>query len=150
MRTVNTVILLGNIAREPVIRNTNVGKAFSTFVIATNREWGTGEETRSIPEFHNIIAWGKLSDIADKFCNKGRLVYIEGYLKTRSWDHESGAKIFRTEVVATNIIALSRPNTKAEEGEEVFEDSFPLEGGDGDDYFSLPPDEEEIGERRVS
>jgi single-strand DNA-binding protein len=149
MRTVNTVTLLGNVAREPMARNTTGGKVFSTFVIATNREWGAGEEIKSIPEFHNIVAWGKLSEIAEKFCTKGRLVYIEGYLKTRSWDHDSGAKIFRTEIVATNIIALNRSTTRAEEeGEdESFGHSFSSEMADIDDYFQTPPDNEGVNGR---
>ncbi|MEI7511299.1 MAG: single-stranded DNA-binding protein [Candidatus Peregrinibacteria bacterium] len=131
MRTVNTVTLLGNIARIPLVRTTTNGKKFSTFVLATHREWVEGEERKSTPEFHNIVAWGNLAEIAENFCSKGRLVYVEGYLKTRSWEHENGAKIFRTEVVATNIIALNKPMGHEEEGEMS---DMPVV--DEDDFFA--------------
>jgi len=147
MRTVNTVTLLGNIARNPEMRVTVNGKEFATFVIATHRESLRDGEKVTIPEFHNLVAWGNLAQIAKNFCTKGRLVYIEGHLKTRSWDHESGVRVFRTEVITTNIIALSLQESEEyeksqkklsvpEKQEEKIEtDSY------SDDFFSATEDD---------
>jgi len=107
MRTVNSVTLLGNIVREPDMRMTAGGKEFATFVMATHRDSLKEGERTTVPDFHNLVAWGSLAQIVRRFCSKGRLVYIEGYLKTRSWESESGERISRTEVIATNLIALS-------------------------------------------
>jgi single-strand DNA-binding protein len=112
MRTVNSVVLLGNIAREPDMKITANNKEFATFVMATHRESGKDGEKFSVSEFHNIVAWGNLAHIAKNFCVKGRLVYIEGHIKTRSWNHENGTRVFRTEIIATNIIALSTDPVK--------------------------------------
>lgn len=145
MRTVNTVTLLGNIARQPEMRVTVNGKEFATFVIATHRESIRDGEKITIPEFHNLVAWGNLAHIAKNFCIKGRLVYIEGHLKTRSWDHESGLRVFRTEVITTNIIALS-----SQEADEYEKTKTPISSvekidtsseEDSDDFFSATEDD---------
>lgn len=138
MRTVNTVTLLGNIARPPEMKTTIAGKEFATFVIATHRESVKDGQKITIPEFHNLVAWGNLAHIAKSFCMKGRLVYIEGHLKTRSWDHESGQRIFKTEVITTNIIALS--SEEANEYKEKASSETPLEE-DSDDFFSATKDD---------
>lgn len=131
MRTVNSVTLLGNIAREPEMRMTASGKEFATFVIATHRDSMKDGGRTTVPEFHNLVSWGNLAHIAKNFCTKGRLVYIEGHLKTRSWEHENGARIFRTEVIATNIIALS-PSEYADMQEGADDET----GEDADDALS--------------
>jgi single-strand DNA-binding protein len=114
MRSVNKVILIGNLTRDPELKNTPNGQPIVTFGIATNREWVTSEkEKKSLAEFHNIVAWGKLAEICNQFLKKGKLVYIEGYLKTRSWDNENGTKSFRTEIVANDMIILDRDRKDA-------------------------------------
>ena len=118
MRSVNKVILVGNLTRDPEIKQTNNGQSIVTFGIATNREWVTkATEKKSLAEYHNIAAWGKLAEICKQYLRKGKLVYIEGYLKTRSWDSPEGVKIFRTEVVATDMIMLDK-RPREEEGEQ--------------------------------
>ncbi len=109
MRSVNKVILVGNLTRDPEFKQTTGGQSIVTFGIATNREWITGDnEKKSLAEYHNIAAWGTLAEICAKYLKKGKLVYIEGYLKTRSWDSPEGNKIFRTEIVASDMIMLDK------------------------------------------
>lgn len=141
MRTVNTVTLLGNIARSPEMKVTMAGKEFATFVIATHRESMRDGEKITIPEFHNLVAWGNLAHIAKNFCKKGRLVYIEGHLKTRSWDHESGVRVFRTEVITTNIIALSSEEAEKYSSEELINTKEEPLLENSDDFFSATEDD---------
>jgi single-strand DNA-binding protein len=127
MRSVNKVILVGNLTRNPELKQTTNGQSIVTFGLATNREWViNGTEKKSLAEYHNIAAWGTLAEICGKYLKKGKLVYIDGYLKTRSWDSPEGAKIFKTEIVATDMIMLD----KKPQGEEeiAFSEFLPGEG----------------------
>jgi len=109
MRNINKVILIGNVAREPQTKKVGGGQSMTTFVLATNRTWYDGNNQKQTQaEFHNIVAWGKIAEICQKFLQKGTLLYLEGYLKTRSWEHESGARLFKTEIVAQDILVLDR------------------------------------------
>jgi len=118
MRSVNKVILIGNLTRDPEMRQTSNGQMVTTFCIATNREWITKDsEKHGLAEYHDIVAWARLAEICSKYLKKGKLVYVEGYLKTRSWDTPEGVKKFRTEVVAQDMIMLEK-RPKGEEGEE--------------------------------
>ena len=91
--------------------------------LATNRVWRdqTGEK-QSLPEYHNLVAWSGLAEFTAQYVTKGKPIYVEGYLKTRSWDSPEGAKIFRTEVVVENLILLGAK-------------------GDGSDDVQAPPAE---------
>jgi len=115
MRTVNTVTLLGNVVRPPEKRITAGGKKFVTFMMATQREIQKYGDKSSESEFHNVVAWGGLAGIAGSFCKKGSLVYIEGSLKTRSLNHESGSRMFKTEIIASNIISLRSPRPRSDD-----------------------------------
>lgn len=107
MKSVNKVILLGNITRDPEVKATNGGQSVCTFGIATNRLWKDNDgQKQSLPEYHNIVAWSGLADFCGQHIQKGKPVYIEGYLKTRSWENEAGVKVFRTEVVLQDIVLL--------------------------------------------
>ncbi len=109
MRSVNKVILIGNLTRDPEIKQTGNGQTIVTFGMATNREWVTqGGEKKSLAEFHNVVAWGRLADICGQYLKKAKFVYVEGYLKTRSWDSPEGVKIFKTEIVAQDMIMLEK------------------------------------------
>lgn len=109
MRTINKVILVGNLTRDAEIKETTSGQPIATFGLATNRAWVTREgEKNSSAEFHECVAWGKLAEICGKFLTKGKLIYVEGYLKTRSWDNEDGTKKYRTEVVVNDMIMLEK------------------------------------------
>lgn len=117
MRSVNKVILIGNLTRDPELKQTTGGQSIVTFGMATNREWVSGDQgKKSLAEYHNIAAWGSLAEICGKYLRKGKLVYVEGYLKTRSWDSPEGVKIFKTEIVATDMIMLDK-RPQDEEGD---------------------------------
>jgi single-strand DNA-binding protein len=109
MRTVNKVILIGNITRDPMIKTTEGGKKVALYTIATNRYYKTTEgENRSESEFTNCVSWGALAERCEKFLIKGKLVYVEGRLKTRIIEKDDGSKIYKTEVVVSNIIFLNK------------------------------------------
>lgn len=109
MRSINKVILVGNLTRNPEMRQTPNGQNVTTFGIATNREWVTKEnERKSSAEFHECVAWARLAEICSEYLKKGQLVYIEGYLKTRSWDSPEGIKKFKTEIVVKDMIRLEK------------------------------------------
>ncbi|MFH1533672.1 MAG: single-stranded DNA-binding protein [Nitrospirota bacterium] len=121
MRSVNKIIIIGNLTRDPETKETQNGQPITTFGIATNREWTVREgERKKSTEFHEIVAWAKLAEICGKFLSKGKLVYLEGYLKTRSWETEEGDKRFRTEIVLQDMIMLEK-REKLEGEEELIE-----------------------------
>ncbi|HZM17543.1 MAG TPA: single-stranded DNA-binding protein [Candidatus Krumholzibacteria bacterium] len=118
MASVNKVILLGNLGADPELRYTNSGTAVANFRMATNERWsdknGTAQERT---EWHNIVAWGKLAEICGKYLKKGRSVYVEGRLQTRSWDDQAGNKRYTTEVVAQVMQMLGGRGGDSPEGE---------------------------------
>lgn len=121
MRSINKVILIGNLTRDPEVRQTANGQAVTTFGLATNREWMTRDGQRhTSSEFHEVVAWSHLAEICSKFLKKGKLVYVEGYLKTRSWDTPEGTKKFKTEIVVQDMIMLEkRPKDGESEGDYI-------------------------------
>ena len=123
MRSINKVIIIGNLTRDPEMRQTPNGQSVTTFGIATNREWVTKDtERKSSAEFHECVAWARLAEICANYLKKGHLVYVEGYLKTRSWDSPEGVKKFKTEIVVQDMIMLEKRKS-GEEGEYVPEQS---------------------------
>ncbi len=109
MRTINKVILVGNLTRDPELKETQNGQKVVTFGMATNRQWvtSTGDRQESA-EFTECVAWSKLAEICANLLKKGKLVYVEGYLKTRSWDQPDGTKKHRTEVVVEDMAILEK------------------------------------------
>lgn len=125
MRTVNKVILIGNITRDPLVKTTENGKKVALFTIATNRYFKTAEgEQKSESEFHNCVAWGNLAERCEKFLKKGKLVYSEWRLKTRVIEKEDGNNFYKTEVVIGNLIFLNKKSDfdEGESHDEDFED----------------------------
>lgn len=122
----NKVMLIGNLTRDPELRYTPNGQAVISFSLATNRRWTdkTTGEKKEQAEFHNIVAWGKLAETANQILKKGRKVYVEGRLQTRSWEDSEGGKKFRTEIIADNLIVLDR-KTEGMEGEVIEEENLP-------------------------
>ena len=101
----NKVFLLGNLTADPEIKTTPSGKSVCRFRMATNRFWvdrQSGEKRQSV-EYHSVVAWDKLANIVSQYLSKGRLVFVEGRLVTRSWEDGSGNKRSRTEIIAENI-----------------------------------------------
>ncbi len=122
MRTVNKVIIIGNLTRDPEMKETTNGQKITTFGIATNREWVTStSERKQSTEFHECVAWSHLAEICSKYLQKGKLVYIEGYLRTRSWEDVNGEKKFRTEIVVQDMIMLNKKAQNEDEEKELLE-----------------------------
>ena len=123
MRSVNKVILIGNLTRDPQMRQTPSGQNVTTFTIATNREWiSKDNQKHALAEYHDVVAWARLAEICQQYLRKGKLVYIEGYLKTRSWETE-GVKKFKTEIVVQDMIMLEkRTNNENEEMDYIPEE----------------------------
>jgi len=106
-RSINKAVLLGNLTRDPVLRYTATGKPVCDFGIATNRAFTNDKgERQELPEFHNIVAWGKLAEIASQYLAKGRKVYVEGRLQTRSYETADDQKKSRTEIVIHEMVML--------------------------------------------
>jgi single-strand DNA-binding protein len=105
---VNKVILVGNLGRDPEVRTTPSGQNVASFTLATSRRWKDKEGSRQEQtEWHNVVCWGKLAEIAGQYLTKGKQVFVEGRIQTRSWeDKQSGEKKYRTEIVADNFQML--------------------------------------------
>lgn len=106
-RSLNKVQLIGNLTRDPELRYTPNGSAVCTIGMATNRSWTTDAgERKEETEFHRIIAWNKLAEICSQFLVKGRRVYVEGRLRTASWQAQDGSQRTTTEIVMEDMIML--------------------------------------------
>lgn len=110
-RSLNKVMLIGNLTRDPEVRYTPNGATVCTFGIATNRSYtpSDGGETQEETEYHRLVAWGKLAEICSQLLYKGRKIYCDGRLQTRKWTGQDGQERTSTEVVLENMIALSPP-----------------------------------------
>jgi len=122
-RSLNKVILIGNLTRDPEMRYTPQGTAVCTFGLATNRQWSTesGEKKEDV-EFHRIVAWNKLAEICSQLLAKGRKVFIEGRLQTRDWTGDDNVKRNVTEIVASEMILLDSRGQAVSEEFDVKED----------------------------
>lgn len=138
-KSVNKVILIGHVGRQPEIRYTQNRAPVASFTLATNESWTsqTGEKQERT-EWHKIVAWRKLAEICQEYVQKGSLLYVEGKLQTRNYEKD-GVKHYITEIVANNIGLLDRKAPGMDTEAEVPIDSIPPEpqgpggGGGGDD-----------------
>lgn len=122
-RSFNQVIIVGNLARDPELRSTSSGRSVASFAVATNRVWtDQNGEQQEQADFHNVVVWEKLAELADQYLSKGRRVMIVGRLQTRSWEGDDGKKNYRTEIVANEVNFLDGPG-----------------GDDGQSAKSAPP-----------
>lgn len=123
-RSLNKVLLIGNLTRDPELRYTPQGTAVCTFGIATNRSWVTdGGEKKEDTEFHRVVAWNKLAELCSQLLTKGRKVYVEGRLATRNWTGQDGAARTTTEIVIDNMLILDSKRDGESHGEY---DSVPM------------------------
>src|SRR3990167_9321245 len=105
--SLNRVQLIGNLTRDPEMRQIPGGQMVATFGVATNFTWkDQSGQQQSKTEFHNIVAWRKLAEICGQYLKKGSKVYVEGRIQTRDWEGEDGVKRYRTEVIVENMIML--------------------------------------------
>jgi single-strand DNA-binding protein len=114
MASVNKVILVGNLGRDPELRYTQGGTPVANFTMATTDRWNdqSSGERRERTEWHRIVVWGKQAEIANEYLRKGRQVYVEGSLQTREWTDKEGAKRKTTEVKAQLFQMLGRPGDR--------------------------------------
>ncbi len=114
-RSLNRVQLIGNLTRDPELRYTPSGTAVCSFSLATNRSWTTDAgEKKEEADFHRIVAWNKLGELCSQFLVKGRKVYVEGRLQTRTWTGQDGTSKSTTEIVIDDMILLD--SKRPEEG----------------------------------
>jgi single-strand DNA-binding protein len=164
-KSLNKVMLIGNLTRDPEMRYTPQGTAVCTFGVATNSSWTatTGEKKENV-EFHNIVAWNKLAEICSQLLKKGRKVYVEGRLATRSWQGTDGTQKQRTEVVINDMVILDKkeageggsidipePEVEVQVSPEEVAEKPAKKEKKAEDKQSLPSDgkKEEVGEEDI-
>jgi single-strand DNA-binding protein len=150
-RGVNKVILIGNLGSDPEVKYTPNGAPVANFSLATNESWNDKDGQRQErTEWHRLVLWSKLAEIAQQYLKKGARIYVEGKLQTRSWDDQSGQKRYMTEVVVNDMQMLDsrgegggsgdrdagysdRPAGGQNVGPAAQPDAPPPPGGDDDD-----------------
>jgi single-strand DNA-binding protein len=142
--SVNKVILVGHLGSDPELRSTPQGTQVARFSLATTETWkDKSGERKEKTEWHKIVAWDKLAGICGEYLRKGKQVYVEGRLQTRSWDDQAtGQKKYMTEIKADNITMLGRPG----DGERGDRGDRPQSGGPAnyDSVPSMPPDDDDV------
>ncbi len=142
MASVNKVILVGNLGKDPEVRATPSGQNVAKFSIATTDRWKSkvNGQMEEKTEWHNIVAWGRLAELCRDYLAKGRSVYVEGSLQTRTWDDKEGKKHYMTEVVAQTIQFLGSRGETASSGasrSSAAASSGPAASNQGDDIPSF-------------
>lgn len=152
MRGVNKVILIGNLGKDPEVQYLEKNISVAKFPLATTETHkDKNGKLISQTEWHIIVLWRGLAELAQKYLHKGSLIYIDGRLRTRSWEDRDGNKKFATEVVAENLIMLDK---RAENTGNSIPSSFAPEGEVLDDFHNgepppsppEPPDDEQSGQ----
>jgi len=137
MASLNKVILIGNLGRDPEVRYTTGGSPVANFTMATTETWNdssTGEK-KERTEWHKIVVWGKQAEIAGEYLRKGKQVYVEGGLQTREWTDRDGNKRYTTEVKAQRFLMLGRAGDKPQPLQEPQEaTSAVADSGGGGGY----------------
>jgi single-strand DNA-binding protein len=118
-KSINKVILIGNLGKDPEVKYTPSGLPVAKFTLATNEKYKDKDgQFQERTEWHNIVAWQRLAEIVGEYVKKGSKLYIEGRIHTNSWeDKQSGEKKYRTEIVATDLVLLSGRGEGGEAGE---------------------------------
>ena len=126
--SLNKVMVIGNVGRDPEMRYTPKGSPVTTFSVAATRRWNSSEgQAQEETEWFNVVTWDKLAETCNQYLSKGRSVYVEGRLRTRSWDGQDGQKHYRTEVIAQTVHFLDSNRPRTGEAPAAAEDAF---GGD--------------------
>ena len=130
MASLNKVMIIGNLGKDPEMRYTPAGLPVANFTVAVNRRTRgrDGGEGRDETEWFNVVAFDKLAETCNQYLQKGKQVFIEGRLQTRTWDDQQGQKHSRTEVIARDMVMLGSRDRQAEAA-----------GTAGEDEYNLPP-----------
>ena len=149
----NKVLLTGRLTRDPEMRSLASGKNVTTFTIASNEFIGGGREKA---EYHPVVTWDRLAEIAGTYLGKGQQVAVEGRLQTRSWDDDRGQRHWKTEIVASHVEMLSGRRKKDYEAQqaadslvaqaEAYGDAPPTEPIPASDEVPLGPDDDEAAD----
>ncbi|RHR77193.1 single-stranded DNA-binding protein [Odoribacter sp. AF15-53] len=135
---VNKVILIGNVGADPDVKYLEGGVAVARFSLATSEVYNNKNGERvTQTEWHNIVLWRNLAQIAEKYVKKGMMLYVEGRLRTRSWDDQNGVKRYTTEIYGDNFQMLSRKQDNGEKPQDTSMPQAPDLGG-SDDSDDLP------------
>ena len=135
---VNKVILIGNVGADPDVKYLEGGVAVARFSLATSEVYNNKNGERvTQTEWHNIVLWRNLAQIAEKYVKKGMMLYVEGRLRTRSWDDQNGVKRYTTEIYGDNFQMLSRKQDNGEKPQDTSMPQAPDLGG-SDDSYELP------------
>ena len=128
-RGLNKVMIIGHLGKDPEMRYTPSGSPVTTFNVATSRSWTTSDgERRTETEWFTVVAWDRLAEICNQYLTKGRQVYIDGRLQSRSWEDKEGKRHTSVEVVANEMIMLGKRQSSDDQSDEVEtdEDEFPF------------------------
>ena len=126
MASLNRATIIGNLGSDPEVRSTQAGKAVGNFTVATTEGWGEGEDRKEYTEWHRVVVWGKLALTCGQYLKKGRQVYVDGRLQTRSYEDDQGVKRYTTEIIAREVKFLGSRNGNGEEGGQVEDDDVPF------------------------
>lgn len=136
---INKVILVGNVGKDPEVRHLDSGVAVTTFTLATSESYkGKDGQKVTNTEWHNIVLWRGLAEVAEKYVKKGNPLYIEGKIRSRSWDDKDGIKRYTTEIIADNMQMLG-----SKQGNEAATSSAP-ENSKAVDIENIPAEEDDL------
>ncbi len=151
-RSLNKVMLIGYLGRDPEVRYTSSGRAVATFTVATSQRWkdqdGTDQERT---EWHKIVAWGKLGEICGEYLSKGKQIFLEGRIQSREWEDQDGNKRTTYEIIANDIIMMGSSGPQQVRGEDAQVKASQGTHGRGssatsraDDRYPPPPSDDDI------
>ncbi len=153
-RSLNKVLLLGNLGRDPEVRYTSAGRAMATFTLATSQQWkdqsGNDQERT---EWHRVVAWGRLGEICGEYLSKGSKVFIEGRIQSREWEDQDGNKRTTVEIIANDMIMLGGRGAPGDAERDDFRKGESPGSGTGtagttkkkpDRSFEPPPPDDDI------
>ena len=150
-RSLNKVLLLGNLGKDPEVRYTSSGRAVATFTIATSQQWrdqdGNDQERT---EWHRVVAWGRLGEVCGEYLSKGKQVFIEGRIQSREWEDQEGNKRTTVEIIANDMIMLgggspsqSRNTGESQKRQAPAQSRGPAQEGKREHGRSQPPPPED-------
>ena len=145
MYSLNRAQLIGNITVDPEVRALPNGQRVANFSLATNRRYtDSAGVQQDVPEYHNVVMFGKLAEIAEQYIHKGNKLYVEGRIQTRSWEDQAGQKKYKTEIVAEEMIMLTPKGAPMEGGAYHTSSSVPQSEENAPVHTTIPPKEERV------
>ena len=125
MKGLNKVMLIGRLGKNPELRYTSNGQPVAKFSLATDESWiDKNGKRQNRPEWHNIVAWGKLAEICSSYLKKGSLVYLEGRIQTRNWEDNSGNRRYTTEIIISDMSMLDTKASSDQSASSKSEDNI--------------------------